>query len=83
MECNKKHFRKALHKAMKINKLTAAEAGLNVNMVKQESARKETKREISKKLAVSFDNMAMVATANAKTIDNMATTIKELTTSVA
>ena len=79
----KKHFRKALREANKINKLTAAEAGLNANAVTQDSVREEAKRQISEQLAVSFDNMAMAATAKAETIDSLANTIKELTTSVA
>ena len=79
----KKHFRKALRDAMKINKLTAAESGFSVNSAERETAREEAKREISEQLAESFDNMAMAATAKADTIDSMAATIKELTTSVA
>lgn len=51
----KKHFRKALHKVMMINKPTAAETGLNVNMVKMNS---HTKKRATTAKAETIDSMA-------------------------
>ena len=80
----KAHFRKALRQADKINKLTAAEAGLGANaMEEKERQRNDARNEISEAMTVAFDNLAMAATAKAETIDNMAGTIEKLTATVA
>ena len=65
-----------------MNKLTTGEAGLTANIASITRPSEEAvQNEYAEKLGESFDNLVMAATTKADTIDAMATSIGQLTTS--
>ena len=66
--------------AKKVSKMTAAQAGFTANATTTvEQATEEAKYQISTKLGVAFDNLAMAAQAKASTIDDLTQALSDVT----
>ena len=78
----KRFVRKALGDAEEINKLTTGEAGLTANSSvtkKREETKEKVREEMQYQLGKAFDSLAMTARAKNETIDNLVSSVAELT----
>ena len=77
-----KYLRSALNNVEDINKLTTSEAVLTAKAaIKQQDAKQKVRKEMADKLGESFENLEMVATVKNETIELLAKSISELTSS--